>query len=96
MHLSAPVWNWLESLLGFIGLEAQTLTGPSDHMHPEPVVEIEVHIHVVPPLIVGSLFILSILQNPMEGILGDLKNPPQYFFNQKQRGRFPGHLRPGS
>ena len=26
MHLSALVWNWLESLLGFIGLEAQTLT----------------------------------------------------------------------
>ena len=26
MHLSAPVQNWLESLLGFIGLEAQTLT----------------------------------------------------------------------
>ena len=26
MHLSAPVWHWLESLPGFIGLEAQTLT----------------------------------------------------------------------
>ena len=26
VHLSAPVQNWLESLLGFIGLEAQTLT----------------------------------------------------------------------
>ena len=26
MHLSAPVQNWLESLPGFIGLEAQTLT----------------------------------------------------------------------
>ena len=26
VHLSALVWNWLESLLGFIGLEAQTLT----------------------------------------------------------------------
>ena len=28
MHLSAPVQHWLESLLGFIGLEAQTLTYP--------------------------------------------------------------------
>ena len=27
VHLSAPVWHWLESLPGFIGLEAQTLTG---------------------------------------------------------------------
>ena len=26
MHLLAPVRDWLESLLGFIGLEAQTLT----------------------------------------------------------------------
>ena len=26
VHLSAPVRHWLESLLGFIGLEAQTLT----------------------------------------------------------------------
>ena len=26
VHLSAPVRNWLESLPGFIGLEAQTLT----------------------------------------------------------------------
>ena len=26
VHLLALVWNWLESLLGFIGLEAQTLT----------------------------------------------------------------------
>ena len=33
MHLSAPVRHWLESLLGFIGLEAQTLpltSTPSD------------------------------------------------------------------
>ena len=28
VHLLAPVQNWLESLLGFIGLEAQTLTAP--------------------------------------------------------------------
>ena len=37
MHLSAPVRNWLESLLGFIGLEAQTLTLPTDH---NPIIDI--------------------------------------------------------
>ena len=26
MYLVSPVWNWLESLLGFIGIAAQTLT----------------------------------------------------------------------
>ena len=26
MYLVSPVWHWLESLLGSIGLEAQTLT----------------------------------------------------------------------
>ena len=26
VYLVSPVWNWLESLLGFIELEAQTLT----------------------------------------------------------------------
>ena len=38
MHLSAPVQHWLESLPGFIGLEAQTLTtSPSDiDCHTQP------------------------------------------------------------
>ena len=51
----------------------------SDHVGPELIVEEEVWIHVVPPLMVGGLGVLSSLQDPMKGILGDLENSPQCF-----------------
>ena len=41
MYLVSPVWNWLESLLGFIRLEAQTLTEnitPLQVPAPDPIV----------------------------------------------------------
>ena len=58
-------------------------------MHPELIIKEEVWIQIEPPLIAGSLRILCILGNPMEGVLGNLENPPQCFFKQKQRGRLP-------
>ena len=62
---------------------------PSDHVHLEPIIKEEVCIHVAPPAIVGSFLVLSCLHDSMKGILGNLENPPQYFFKQKQRGRLP-------
>ena len=46
---------------------------PLDHVGPEPIVKEEVGIDVLPPLIVGSYLVFSSLQNPMEGILGNLQ-----------------------
>ena len=51
----------------------------SDHMGPESIIEEQVWICVMPPPIVGTLHVLSSLQDPMEGILGDLENSPQHF-----------------
>ena len=61
----------------------------SDHVDPKLIIEEEVQVYVIPPLMVGSLCILPLLDDPMEGVLGNLENPPQCFFKQKQRGRLP-------
>ena len=45
----------------------------SDHVGPELLVKEEVWVDIAPPLIVGSLNVLSGLQDPMEGILGNLQ-----------------------
>ena len=66
--------------------------GPTDHMGPEPIIEAKVWEDVIPPAMVYSCLILPLLVNPVESILGDLKSPPQCFFNQKQRGRLPREL----
>ena len=58
-------------------------------MHPEPIIEEEVRMYVTPPPLMGSLHVLPLLDDPMEGILGNLENPPQWFFKQKRRGRLP-------
>ena len=41
---------------------------------------------------VCSCLVLPLFEDPMEGILGDLENPPQCFFKQKRRGRLPCEL----
>ena len=42
-------------------------------MGPQPIVKVEVQVNVVPPAMVSSSRILSVLANPMEGVLGDLQ-----------------------
>ena len=56
--------------------------GPTDHMGPQPIIK-EVWENIVPPAMVCGRLILPLFADPMEGILGDLENPPQCFFNQK-------------
>ena len=45
---------------------------PADHMGPQPIVEEKIWEDVVPPAMVSGCLILSLLVNPVEGILGDL------------------------
>ena len=47
--------------------------GSLDHMGPQVIVEEEVREDVIPPTMVCSHLILSLLADPVEGILGDLK-----------------------
>ena len=54
-----------------------------DHVGPKLIVEEEIRKHIIPPLMVGSLRVFPLLDNPMEGVLGNLENPPQCFFKQK-------------
>ena len=63
--------------------------GSTDHVGPKSIIKEKVWVHIVPPPMVGSLCVLPLLDNPMEGVLGNLENPPQCFFKQKQRGRLP-------
>ena len=64
----------------------------TDHMCPQPIVKEKVWEDVIPPVMVCSHHILPFFDDPVKGILGDLKNPPQYFFDQKWRGRLPHEL----
>ena len=61
----------------------------TDHVGPQPVVKGKVWEDIIPPTMVCSCFVLPLLTNPMEGILGNLENSPQCFFKQKQRGELP-------
>ena len=62
-------------------------------MGPEIIVEEEVQVHIMPPPIVGGLNVLSCFLDPVEGILGDLDNPSQHFYKQKQREKLPQMLK---
>ena len=54
-----------------------------DHMCPQLVIKEEVREDIIPPAMVCSLCILPLFDDSMEGILGNLENPPQCFFKQK-------------
>ena len=56
-----------------------------DHMSPQLIIKVEVQIYVVPPPLVSGLHILSLLQDPMEGVLGDLKEPPSVFLQAETK-----------
>ena len=45
-------------------------------MGPQAIVKEEVWEGVIPPVMMGSRLILSLLVDPVEGILGDLKSSP--------------------
>ena len=62
-------------------------------MGPELIVEEQVWIHVLPPLIVGSFCVLTSLHDPMEGVLGDLSISLSISYKQKQRGKLPRKLK---
>ena len=61
-------------------------------MGPQPIVEEQVQEDVIPPAMVGGRLMLSLLVNPMKGVLGDLQNSPQCFSKQKRRGELPHAL----
>ena len=46
--------------------------GPVDHMGPQPIIKEQVRKDVVPPVMVCGGLILSLLADPMKGVLGDL------------------------
>ena len=56
---------------------------PTNHMGPQPIIKEQVWKDIVPPVMVCSRLVLSLLANPMEGVLGDLQNSPQCFSKQK-------------
>ena len=58
-------------------------------MDPESIVEEQVREDIVPPSMVCRRLILSLLADPVEGILGNLSNSPQCFSKQKRRGELP-------
>ena len=49
---------------------------PSNHMGPQLIIKEEVWEDVIPPVMVCSLCILPFFDDPMEGVLGNLENPP--------------------
>ena len=61
-------------------------------MGPESIIEEQVRKDIVPPLMVCRRLVLSLLADPVEGILGDLLNSPQRFSKQKRRGELPCSL----
>ena len=61
---------------------------PADHMGPQPIIEEQVWKNVVPPAMVCGGFILSLLVDPMKGVLGDLQNSHQHFSSLVLTARF--------
>ena len=61
-------------------------------MGPEPIIEEKGWEDIIPPTMVYGLHVLPLFDNPVEGILGNLENPPQYFVKQKRRGRLSHEL----
>ena len=62
---------------------------PSDHVGPQPIIEIEVWEDVIPPVMVCSRLILPLLVNSVEGVLGDLQLLFSVSIKKKQREKLP-------
>ena len=65
---------------------------PSDHMGPQPIIKVKVWEDVIPPAMVCSCFVLPILTNPMEGILGNLEFLFSVSTKKRQREKLPRSL----
>ena len=52
-------------------------------MRPQTIIKEQVREDIVPPAMVCRRRILSLFDNPMEGILGNLKGPPQCFYKTR-------------
>ena len=59
--------------------------GPSDHMGPQPIIEVKVQEDVIPPAMVGSCLVLSLLVDPVEGSLGNLQTSLQCFYQEETK-----------
>ena len=70
---------------------------PLNHVHPEPIVEEEVRIHVPPPPIMNDRLVIWFprLPDPVEGVLGNLSISLSVSIKKKQRGKLP-HKSKGS
>ena len=59
--------------------------GPWDHMGPQPIIEVKVREDIIPPVMVGSCLILSLLADPVEGSLGNLQTSLQRFYQEETK-----------
>ena len=62
---------------------------PSDHMGPQTIIKVQVREDIVPPTMVCSCRILPCLEDPVEGILGDLQLLISISIKRKRRERLP-------
>ena len=52
---------------------------PLDHMRPQVVIKEKVREDVIPPAMVCSCRVLPLLDDPMKGVLGNLRTPQSFF-----------------
>ena len=65
---------------------------PLDHMGPQLIIKVQVREDIVPPTMVCSRCILPCLEDPVEGILGDLQLLFSVSIKKKQREKLPRAL----
>ena len=84
-HLEQVQENWIIDM-GPVHL-SKSFCCP-DHIGPEPIVKEEVWIDIPPPLIMGSLCILSSFHDSMIGILGDLQFSVSISTSRNKEGNY--------
>ena len=62
---------------------------PTDHMGPQPIIKVKVQEDVIPPTMVCSRLILSLLADPMKGVLGNLLIFSSAFLQAETREELP-------
>ena len=62
----------------------------ADHVGPKTIVEVEVWVHIPPPLVMDNCLVVwfSCLPNTMEGILGNLQFSVSIYFNENKEGNY--------
>ena len=61
---------------------------PLDHVGPQSIIKEEVREDVIPPTVVCRRCILPILDNSMEGILGNLEDPSVFLQTRNEEGAY--------